>query len=77
MDTVMIDKATKEYLAKKIKELKQKVFKAKKFEKKKDWKEFRTNINNTCSSNGRKAEFDSVNGGSNPSQVAKFKRKIK
>lgn len=45
--------------------------------KKNDWKEFRTNINNTCSSNGRKAEFDSVNGGSNPSQVAKFKRKIK
>lgn len=41
----MIDKATKEYLAKKIKELKQKVFKAKKVEKKKDWKEFRAKVN--------------------------------
>ena len=41
----MIDKATKEYLAKKIKELKQKVFKAKKFEKKKDWKELRAKVN--------------------------------
>ena len=28
-----------------MKELSQKVFKAKKFEKKKDWKDFRANIN--------------------------------
>ena len=40
-----MDKETKDYLAKKLKELRQKVFKAKKFEKKKDWKEFRANIN--------------------------------
>lgn len=70
-------KNTIEQPAKGIENLRRKVIKAKKFTKKNDWKEFRTNINNTCSSNGRKAEFDSVNGGSNPSQVAKFKRKIK
>ena len=70
-------KNTIEQLAKGIENLRRKVIKAKKFTKKNDWKEFRANINNTCSSNGRKAEFDSVNGGSNPSQVAKFKRKIK
>lgn len=40
-----MDKETKDYLAKKMKELRQKVFKAKKFEKKKDWKDFRANIN--------------------------------
>ena len=40
-----MDKETKDYLAKKMKELSQKVFKAKKFENKKDWKDFRANIN--------------------------------
>ena len=40
-----MDNDTKEYLLHKIKELRQKVFKAKKFEKKKDWKDFRANIN--------------------------------
>ena len=40
-----MDDETKDYLAKKIKELRRKVLKAKKFEKKKDWKEFRANIN--------------------------------
>ena len=40
-----MDNETKDYLAKKIKELRRKVLKAKKFEKKKDWKKFRANIN--------------------------------
>ena len=40
-----IKKETKDYLAKKMKELRGKVLKAKKFEKKKDWKEFRVNVN--------------------------------
>ena len=40
-----MDKETKDYLAKKMKELRRKVLKANKFEKKKDWKEFRANIN--------------------------------
>ena len=40
-----MDRETKDYLANKMKELRQKVFKAKKFEKKKDWKYFRANIN--------------------------------
>ena len=40
-----MDNETKYYLAKKIKELRRKVLKAKKFEKKKDWKEFRVNVN--------------------------------
>lgn len=68
---------TKQYLADKLRKKARERQIRDKFKKKNDWKEFRTNINNTCSSNGRKAEFDSVNGGSNPSQVAKFKRKIK
>lgn len=68
---------TKQYLAYKLRRIARDRQIRDKFKKKNDWKEFRTNINNTCSSNGRKAEFDSVNGGSNPSQVAKFKRKIK
>lgn len=68
---------TKQYLADKLRKKARERQIRDKFTKKNDWKEFRTNINNTCSSNGRKAEFDSVNGGSNPSQVAKFKRKIK
>lgn len=68
---------TKQYLAYKLRRIARDRQIRDKFTKKNDWKEFRTNINNTCSSNGRKAEFDSVNGGSNPSQVAKFKRKIK
>ena len=41
----VLNKETKDNLAKKIKELRRKVFKAKKFEKKKDWKDFRANIN--------------------------------
>lgn len=65
---------TKQYLADKLRKKARERQIRDKFKKKNDWKEFRTNINNTCSSNGRKAEFDSVNGGSNPSQVAKFKR---
>ena len=40
-----MDRETKDYLAKKMKELRRKVLKAKKFENKKDWKEFRANIN--------------------------------
>lgn len=40
-----MDRETKNYLAKKMKELRRKVLKAKKFENKKDWKEFRANIN--------------------------------
>ena len=40
-----MDNETKDYLAKKIKELRRKVLKAKKFEKKKDWKYFRANVN--------------------------------
>ena len=40
-----MDNETKEYLLHKIQELRQKVFKAKKFEKKKDWKEFRAKVN--------------------------------
>ena len=40
-----MDRETKDYLAKKMKELRRKVLKAKKFENKKDWKEFRENIN--------------------------------
>lgn len=40
-----MDNETKYYLAKKIKELKRKVLKANKFEKKKDWKEFRVKVN--------------------------------
>ena len=40
-----MDRETKDYLAKKIKELRRKALKAKKFEKKKDWKDFRVNIN--------------------------------
>ena len=40
-----MDNETKYYLANKIKELRRKVLKAKKFEKKKDWKEFRAKVN--------------------------------
>ena len=40
-----MDKEIKDYLAKKMKELRKKVLKDKKFEKKKDWKDFRANIN--------------------------------
>ena len=40
-----MDRETKNYLAKKMKELRRKVLKAKKFAKKKDWKYFRANIN--------------------------------
>ena len=40
-----MDNETKYYLANKIKELRRKVLKAKKFEKKKDWKYFRANVN--------------------------------
>lgn len=40
-----MDKETKDYLANKMKELRRKIFKANKFEKKKDWKDFRANIN--------------------------------
>ena len=40
-----MDKETKDYLAKKMKELKRKVLKANKFEKKKDWKDFRAKVN--------------------------------
>ena len=40
-----MDNETKYYLANKIKELRRKVLKAKKFEKKKDWKKFRANVN--------------------------------
>lgn len=38
-------KETKDYLAKKLKELRQKVLKDKKFTKKKDWKDFRAKVN--------------------------------
>lgn len=38
----MMDKATKEYLAKKMAELRKK---AKKFNKKNNWKEFRATVN--------------------------------
>ena len=40
-----MDKETKEYLLHKMQELRRKVLKAKKFEKKKDWKEFRAKVN--------------------------------
>ena len=40
-----MDKETKEYLLHKMQELRRKVLKAKKFEKKKDWKDFRANVN--------------------------------
>ena len=40
-----MNKETKDYLAKKMKEIRRKVLKAKKFEKKKDWKEFRVKVN--------------------------------
>ena len=40
-----MDNETKEYLLHKMQELRRKVLKAKKFEKKKDWKEFRANVN--------------------------------
>lgn len=40
-----MDKQTKDYLAKKMKELRHKGLKAKKFTNKKDWKYFRANIN--------------------------------
>ena len=40
-----MDKETKEYLLRKIKELRRKVLKANKFENKKDWKYFRANVN--------------------------------
>lgn len=40
-----MDKATKDYLVKKMEELRHKVLKAKKFTKKKDWKQFRVRIN--------------------------------
>ena len=40
-----MDNETKDYLAKKIKELRRKVLKAKKFENKKDWKDFRAKVN--------------------------------
>ena len=40
-----MDKETKEYLLHKMQELRRKVLKAKKFEKKKDWKYFRANVN--------------------------------
>ena len=41
----LMDNETKDYLAKKIKELRRKVLKAKKFENKKDWKDFRAKVN--------------------------------
>lgn len=40
-----MDKETKDYLVKKMKELRHKVIKAKKFTKKKDWKNFRAKVN--------------------------------
>lgn len=40
-----MDRETKNYLAKKMKELRRKSLKAKKFSKKKDWKYFRANKN--------------------------------
>ena len=40
-----MNKETKEYLAKKMVVLRRKELKAKKFTKKKDWKQFRANIN--------------------------------
>ena len=40
-----MDKETKDYLMKKMEQLRHKVLKAKKFTKKKDWKDFRANIN--------------------------------
>ena len=40
-----MDNKTKEYLLRKMQGLRKKVFKAKKFENKKDWKDFRANIN--------------------------------
>lgn len=40
-----MDKATKDYLVKKMEELRRKVIKAKKFTKKKDWKLFRVKVN--------------------------------
>lgn len=40
-----MDVKTKEYLVQKLKSLRTKVLRAKKLTKKKDWKEFRININ--------------------------------
>lgn len=40
-----MDDKTKEYFLKKIKEKRIEVIKAKKFTKKKDWKEFRAKVN--------------------------------
>ena len=40
-----MNKETKNYLMKKMQELRHKVLKQKKFTKKKDWKEFRANVN--------------------------------
>ena len=40
-----MDNETKEYLLHKMQELRRKVLKAKKFEKKKDWKYFRAKVN--------------------------------
>lgn len=40
-----MNKETKNYLMKKMQELRQKVLRAKKFTKKKDWKNFRANVN--------------------------------
>lgn len=40
-----MDKETKEYLAKKMAELRRKVIRLKKFTKKKNWKDFRAKVN--------------------------------
>lgn len=41
----MINSTTKDYLVKKMEELRRKVIRLKKFTKKKDWKQFRVKVN--------------------------------